>query len=157
MAEAATATADRELVVTRVFEAPREAVFRAWTDPKQAAMWWGPQGFTTISREMDVRPVGAYRACMRSPQGTRHCRRGIYREVIPPEQLVFTYAWEDSDGKLGHETLVTVRFAELGGKTRLTLHQAGFATADARDDHHAGWSSCMERFADYLATLSFNR
>src|SRR5881396_3140689 len=87
-----------ELLVTRVFDAPCELVFRVWTDPEHAALWWGPQGFTTISCEMDVRPGGAYRACMRSPAGTRHCRRGVYREVSAPERLVFTFAWEDGDG-----------------------------------------------------------
>src|SRR5947207_15661949 len=121
---AAAAAPERELTVTRVFDAPREVVFGAWTDPAQAALWWGPQGFTTISCEMDVRPGGAYRACMRSPEGTRHCRRGTYREIVPPERLVFTFAWEDAAGDLGHETLVTVTFADAGrGKTRLTLHQ----------------------------------
>jgi uncharacterized protein YndB with AHSA1/START domain len=143
-----------ELTVTRVFDAPRETVFRAWTDPKQAALWWGPQGFTTISCEMDVRPGGAYRACMRSPEGTRHCRRGVYREVVTPERLVFTFAWEDANGNPGHEMVVTVTFAEIGGKTELSLHQAAFETAGARDAHHAGWSSCMERFAEYLAAHS---
>ena len=122
--------ADRELVVTRVFDAPRDIVFGAWTDPKQAAQWWGPQGFTTISCEMDVRPGGAYRACMRSPEGTRHCRRGIYREVVAPERLVFTYAWEDANGNPGHETIVTVIFADAGSKTRLTLRQAVFERSE---------------------------
>jgi uncharacterized protein YndB with AHSA1/START domain len=147
-------TAARELVITRVIDAPCELVYEAWTDPKQAALWWGPQGFTTISCEMDVRPGGAYRACMRSPEGTRHCRRGLYREVMPPERLVFTFAWEDANGNPGHEMVVTVTFADLGGKTRLTLHQAVFETVAARDDHQRGWSSCLERFAEYLAMHS---
>jgi len=145
-------TAQRELTVTRVFDAPRDIVFAAWTDAKQAAQWWGPQGFTTISCDMDVRVGGAYRACMRSPVGTRHCRRGSYREIVPPARLVFTFAWEDRDGNLGQETVLTVTFAAAaGGKTRLTLHQALFETPSARDAHQAGWSSCMERFAAYLA------
>src|SRR5439155_13782185 len=146
---AAAAARQRELTVTRVFDAPREVVFAAWTDPKQAALWWGPQGFTTISCEMDVRPGGAYRACMRSPHGTRHCRRGVYREVARPERLVFTFAWEDADGNPGHEMVVTVSFAAVGSRTRLTLHQAGFETVAARDDHRRGWSSCLERFDEY--------
>jgi len=145
---------DVELTVTRVFDAPRETVFRAWTDPEQAALWWGPQGFTTISCEMDVRPGGAYRACMRSPEGTRHCRRGVYREVVTPERLVFTFAWEDAHGDPGHEMVVTVTFADIGGKTTLTLHQAVFETVAARDDHRRGWISTIERFAEYLAAHS---
>jgi uncharacterized protein YndB with AHSA1/START domain len=147
-------TAARELVVTRVIDAPREVVFRVWTDPKHAARWWGPQGFTTLSCEMDVRPGGAYRACMRSPQDTLHCRRGIYREVSAPERLVFTFAWEDAQGNPGHETVVTVRFDDIGGKTRLTLHQAVFETVTARNEHQRGWTSTIERFAEYLAAVS---
>jgi uncharacterized protein YndB with AHSA1/START domain len=150
---AAAAARELELTVTRVFDAPRELVFAAWTDPAQAALWWGPQGFTTISCEMDVRPGGAYRACMRSPESTRHCRRGVYREVVAPERLVFTFAWEDADGNPGHEMLITVTFAAIGAQTRLTLHQAVFESVAARDDHRRDWSSCLERFADYLAPL----
>src|SRR3977135_1971969 len=86
-----------ELTVTRVFDAPRDLVFRAWTDPEQAALWWGPQGFTTLSCEMDVRPGGAYRACMRSPEGTRHCRRGTYREIVPPARPVVTFGVEEAN------------------------------------------------------------
>ena len=150
-------TAARELVITRVFDAPREIVFRAWTDPEQAALWWGPQGFTTISCQMDVRVGGAYRACMRSPEGTRHCRRGVYREVLKPERLVFTFAWEDASGNPGHQTVITVTFAETGGKTRLTLHQAIFDTVGACDSHRSGWSSTLERFAEHLGALAANR
>ena len=78
-------------------------------------------------------------------------KRGVYCEIVEPERLVFTYADEDADGRLGHETLVTVSFVEAGGKTKLTLHQAAFDTAAARDAHQGGWTSCLERFADYLA------
>ena len=150
-AAAATAPGDRELVVTRVFEAPRRLVFRAWVEPEHAARWWGPQGFTTLACEMDVRPGGAWRRRMRSPEGTVHVKRGVYREVAPPERLVFTYADEDALGRIGHETLVTVTFAEEGGKTRLTLRQAVFDSVEARDAHEGGWTSCLERFAAYLA------
>src|SRR5437667_7346301 len=136
---------ERELTITRVFDTPRELVFAAWTDPDQAALWWGPQGFTTISCKMDVRPGGAYRACMRSPEGTRHCRRGVYREVVRPERLVFTFAWEDADGNPGHEMVITVTFTDVAGKTRLTLHQARCETVAARDDHHRSWARWLER------------
>jgi uncharacterized protein YndB with AHSA1/START domain len=143
---------DRELTVTRVFDAPRELVFRMWTDPQHAANWWGPIGFKTTSLEMDARPGGAYRACMRSPEGTLHCRRGVYREILPPERLVFSFAWEDASGDPGHETVVTVKFDDLGPQTRLTLHQAILASVAARDAHRTGWISCLERFASYIVT-----
>ncbi len=143
--------ADRTLVVTRLLDAPRELVFRMWTDPEHIARWWGPQGFTTTSLEMDIRPGGAYRAAMRSPEGTLYRRRGVYREIVPPERIAFTFAWEDAAGDLGHETLVTVTFAEHGGKTLLTLQQATFESVERCDDHRRGWTSCLERFAEYLA------
>ena len=149
---AAEAAEQRVLVITRIFDAPPRLVFKVWTEPKHLAHWWGPKGFTLPTCTMDFRPGGAYRFCMRSPEGTRHCRRGTYREIVPPERLVFTFAWEDAAGDLGHETLVTVTFADAGrGKTRLTLHQALFETESARDAHQGGWASCMERFAAYLA------
>ena len=148
---AALQTAERELVITRVLDAPRSLVFKLWTRPEHLARWWGPQGFTTISCEMDVRPGGAWFRCMRSPEGSLYTKRGIYREIVPPERLVFTYANEDADGRLGPETLVTVTLEEHGAKTRLTLHQSGFESVSERDAHAGGWTSCLERFAEYLA------
>jgi uncharacterized protein YndB with AHSA1/START domain len=150
----AAETAERELVVTRILDAPRALVFQAWTEPDRAARWWGPQGFTTLYCDMDVRPGGTFRASMRSPAGTVHWRRGVYREVVEPERLVFTFAWEDAEGKPGLQTLVTVTFADLDGKTELTLRQGVFETVAARDDHRRGWTSTLARFAEYLANVS---
>jgi len=150
---AAIMAEERELVFTRIFDAPRSLVFRVWTAPEHLARWWGPKGFTTLSCAMDVRPGGNWFRRMRSPAGSLHTKRGIYREIAAPERLVFTYADEDEDGTLGPETLVTVTFEEHGAKTRLSLRQSGFETVSARDGHYGGWTSCMERFAEYLATL----
>ena len=150
---AAIATADRELVITRIIDAPRDLVFRAWTEPAQVARWWGPRGFVTTHCEMDIRPGGAFRCCMRSPAGTDHWKRGVYRKITAPEHIVFTFAWEDANGEPGHELLTTVTFADLGGRTLLTLHQTMFETVERRDDHRGGWTSCFERFADYMATI----
>jgi uncharacterized protein YndB with AHSA1/START domain len=150
---AATELAERELVVTRIIDAPRSLVFKAWTEAEQVARWWGPQGFVTTYCEMDIRPGGAFRCCMRSPAGTDHWKRGVYREIVEPERIVFTFAWEDADGKPGHELLTTVTFDDLGAKTRLTLHQAMFETVERRDDHRGGWTSCFERFAEYMASI----
>jgi uncharacterized protein YndB with AHSA1/START domain len=146
------APADRVLELIRIVDAPRALVFRAWTDPEHLARWWGPQGFVTTELAADIRVGGAYRASMRSPTGSLHRRRGAYREIVAPERLVFTYAWEDAHGALGPETIVTVTFAELGAKTRLSLHQAVFETASACDSHREGWASCLSRFADFIAT-----
>jgi uncharacterized protein YndB with AHSA1/START domain len=88
---------------------------------------------------------------MCSPEGVEHWKQGVYREVVEPERLGFTFAWEDAEGKPGHETLVTVSFAEQGAKTRLTLHQAIFETVARRDEHQRGWTSTLQRLAEYLA------
>ncbi len=145
-------TVDRELTVSRVIDAPRDLVFKAWTEPEQIARWWGPKGYTTVEYQMDVRPGGAYRFVMRSPEGTDHRKRGIYREIVVPERIVFTFAWEEPDGRLGHELLVTVTLEDLGSTTRLTLHQGLFDKVEWRDSHVLGWTSCLERFADYMTT-----
>ena len=148
---AATKTAERELVITRVFDAPRRLVFKAWTEPERLVRWWGPRGFTTPSCKMDVRPGGAFRFCMRSSEGTNHWLQGVYREIVEPERLVCTWAWEDAEGRPAHETLLTVTFAEQGAKTKLTLHQAVFESVAARDAHQGGWTSGLDRLAEYLA------
>jgi uncharacterized protein YndB with AHSA1/START domain len=143
---------DPELTLTHVIDAPRELVFKLWVQPEHAARWWGPRGFTTLSCEMDVRLGGQYRTSMRSPTGSIHTKRGVYREITEPERLIFTYAWEDEAGRPGHETIVTVMFDDLGERTRLTLRQAFFQNETARDEHVTGWTSCLERFADYTLT-----
>jgi uncharacterized protein YndB with AHSA1/START domain len=140
-----------KLVITRIFDAPRDVVFQAWTEPGRVARWWGPQGFVTTYCDMDIRPGGAFRVCMRSPEGAEHWKQGVYREVVEPERLVFTFAWEDTDGNATHQTLVTVSFAEEGSRTKLTLHQAVFETVARRDEHQRGWTSTLQRFAEYLA------
>jgi uncharacterized protein YndB with AHSA1/START domain len=150
-ASAAAVLADRELVIERVFDAPRRLVFRVWTEPEHLVRWWGPHGFTLPSCRMDFRPGGAFRCLMRSPEGTDHRLRGVYREIVEPERLVFTFAWEDEEGRVGHETLVTVTFADQGGRTKLTLHQAVFESVTARDSHREGWTGTLERLAAYLA------
>ena len=142
---------ERELVITRIFDAPRRLVFRAWTEPERAARWWGPQGFMTTYCNMDVRPGGTFRVCMRSPEGVEYWKQGVYREVVEPERLVFTFAWEGSNGESNHQTVVTVTFAERGDKTELTLHQAVFETVEACNSHQRGWTSTLQRFSEYLA------
>lgn len=144
--------AERELVITRVFDAPRALVFKAWTEADRAAMWWGPRECTIESCRMDARVGGRWRIVLRGPEGTRHVKSGVYKEVVPPERLVFTFAWEDEAGHPKHEILVRLTFAEEGGRTRLTLHHTNFESRTARDLHHDGWSSTVERFAAFLAS-----
>ena len=154
--DAATTTAERELVITRVFDAPRRLVFKAWTEPEHLVRWWGPRGFVTISGRMDVRPGGAWFRAMRAPDGSEHRKRGVYREIVEPERLVFTYQTEDAEENPGHETLVTVTFADLDGKTRLTLRHTLFESVAARDSHQDGWTACLERFTEYLTDAWVN-
>jgi len=149
----ATETAERELFITRIFDAPRDLVFKAWAEAEHMSRWAGPRGYTITACEIDARPGGTFTFSMRSPEGSDHRVRGVYHEIIIPERLVYTWAWLDANGVPGHETLITVTFADLGSKTRLSLHQALFESVTARDMHHGGWDSALDCFAEYLATM----
>ncbi|HKN52791.1 MAG TPA: SRPBCC domain-containing protein [Amycolatopsis sp.] len=139
-----------DLTITRVFDAPRELVFSAWTDPDRLASWLGPKGFTAPSVTLDTRPGGGWRACIRNEtHGDEHWMHGVYREISTPERLVFSFSW-DTEGDMRAETLVTITFADLGGKTEMTFHQAGFPTEPIRDDHHGGWTESFDDLAAYL-------
>lgn len=142
---------EQGLEITRVFDAPRTLVFKAWTSAAHCAHWFGPRDFTVPSCEVDFRIGGAYRANIRSPEGTDYWFHGTYREIVEPERLVFTFRWEE-EGERGLDTLVTVRFAEHDGKTKLTFRQAPFQSAAERDGHESGWSECLDRLAAYLAS-----
>src|ERR1700675_291772 len=112
----------RELVITRIFDAPRALVWTAWTDPRHMAQWWGPKGFTNPVCEMDVRPGGAIRIVMRGPDGIDYPMFGWFREIVEPERLVLVTAVDDAKGDRLFEVLNTVTFTERGGKTTLTMH-----------------------------------
>lgn len=137
------------LRLVRVFQAPRERVWRAWTDPGQMKHWFGPRGFTTPSIELDLRPGGRYRIAMQPPEGGVFHLNGVFREVVPPERLVYTFQWEKA-GWDYPETLVTAEFRERDGATELVLTHERFPEEKMRDDHGGGWSSCLERFAEFL-------
>lgn len=150
--DADAASAERVLLITRVFDAPRDLVFRAWTDPAHAKRWMGPRGFTATHLEQDLRPGGAWRACLRPDDGGRDLwQGGVFREVMPPERLVFTFAWDREDGSRGHETLVTITFTEDQGRTRMTFRQAVFEAVEQRDSHRGGWNSSFDRLEEHLA------
>lgn len=146
----ATATSERELTITRIFDAPRSLVFKVWTQPEHFARWLGPKDFTTTFCQMDARLGGTYRACIQSPEGKNHWMQGVYRELVEPERLVFTFAWEDEDSQPKHQTIVTVTFVKQGSKTLLTFHQAVFESVESRDSHRSGWSECFDRLEAYL-------
>lgn len=142
---------NRELALSRTLDAPRALVFRAWTDPAYLVRWFGPEGFTIPECRMDVREGGAWRTRMRSPDGNDYRVCGVYREIVRPERLVFTWAWEDEEGETGHETLVTVTFGERAGKTLLRVTHRLFESKKARDAHQQGWASTLKCLAAYLA------
>jgi uncharacterized protein YndB with AHSA1/START domain len=149
--DSGTATAsDVELVITRVFDAPRELVWKAWTDPEQMKKWSAPKGFTIPISEGELRPGGAWRSMMVSPDGMELKLGGVYREIVEPERLVFTHAW--TSPTQSRETLCTVTLVERGNKTEMTFRQTGFASTDARDSHNDGWSQCFDRLEDLLAS-----
>ena len=136
-----------DLVMQVELAAPREAVFAAWTDRRLIARWWAANTCTTLSCEMDVRPGGAWRRLLRRRDGTLLFEYGTYREVVPPQRLVFTYNSEGGD-PVEPETVVAVTLARLSdGRTRLTLRHTGIETDAARAIHEAGWSRCLGRFS----------
>ena len=133
------------LRLRRTIRAPRARVYQAWADSGEIQNWWGPKGFSCSECEWNAAPGGSYRTCMTSPDGNTICLGGTFREVVPPEKLVFTWQWENTDGPTaGAETLVTVEFHDLGEKTEILLVHERFPDAEARDAHEKGWSSSLE-------------
>ena len=127
---AASDPADRVLVITPVFDAPRELVFKAWTDPIIVGQWWGPTGFTTTTREMDVRPGGVWRLTMHGPDGRDYKNKIVFLEVARPERLVYKHDPEKGIEPVSFQTTVT--FADRGDKTELTMRML-FPSAAARE------------------------
>jgi uncharacterized protein YndB with AHSA1/START domain len=143
---------EKELEIMRSFDVPSRLLYEAWTGPEHLQHWQGaPQGFTVTSQEVDLRPGGTFRICMRSPEGVDHWLQGVYREVVPAQRLTFTHSWLDSNRQPGNETMVTITFTDRGGKSELTLRQAGFPSVQARDGHQLGWNSTLDRLGEYLA------
>jgi uncharacterized protein YndB with AHSA1/START domain len=144
-----------ELIVIRVLDASPETVFQAWTDPKQMARWWGPNCFTNPVCELDPRPGGAWRIVMRAPDGVEYECGGIYREVVPPERLVFSNNAFDHEGKVLLEGVTSVTFAAQGSKTKLTLEtrmvgKVSYA-AQMLAGMEAGWNQSLDRLTDLVA------
>ena len=143
-------TTERSLIISRTFDASRERVWNAWTDPDEIERWLCPEGFTVAFAEGDVRPGGAWRSGMRSPDGDVLVVCGEYREVVEPERLVFTHAWEDSDGQPRNETVVTVTLAVDVDRTALTFRQEGLASVESREANEEGWNGVLEHLASHL-------
>jgi uncharacterized protein YndB with AHSA1/START domain len=146
-------SADDELIITRVFDAPRSLVFEVWTDPRHLKNWFGPKDYPAVQMKADIRPGGTWRACLKSTGSDPDLWvGGVYREITAPERLVFTFAWEE-EGERGLETVVTITFAEENTKTRMTLRQAPFRSVEERDGHVYGWSSALDRLDELLSQM----
>ncbi len=144
-------TPETSVQLRRTFAAPRQKVFRAWTDPEELTKWFAPgDDFTTKVPELDLRPGGSYRIEMHSPAGNVHCVVGTYREVSPPNRLVYTWRWLDKDMS---ETLVTVEFHDRGGQTEVVLTHELFPTPEWREQHAHGWNGCLARLERLAGSL----
>ena len=135
------------LTIRRRLPAPPSLVFQAWTDPDRFGRWFGPPGAELVEAEMEPRAGGRYRILMRAG-GEEHGVGGVYREVVPDERLVFTWAWRSTPER---ELLVTVRLEPVDGQTELTLLHERFFDLPARDRHHEGWTQALDKLAAYLA------
>ena len=135
------------LTIKRRFNAPPEKVFAAWIDPEKVKRWMGPGPVEVLRAESDPRTGGRYRWVMKSPDGEEHDVSGIYKEVVPNEKLVFTWAWKSTPER---ESLVTAIFKRDGSGTLFTLQHEQFFDEDARDRHNQGWTGAMEKLAKYV-------
>ncbi|MCI0466061.1 MAG: SRPBCC domain-containing protein [Beijerinckiaceae bacterium] len=153
-ATAAKMAEDLVVIITRVFDAPRELVFQAFTDPKHIPRFWGPDGFRSTVREMDVRPGGAFRIDMHAPGGATYPCEGIYREVIAPERIVYTGGPDcghPCGGGLPPSAVITITFADLGGRTKLTIdtrfESSARRAAAVEMGFNTGWAQTLDRLA----------
>jgi uncharacterized protein YndB with AHSA1/START domain len=153
------------LEITRVFDAPRELVWRAWTEPELVKRWWGPEYFTCPFARIDLRVGGKYLFCMRSSDGKDYWSTGVYREIVPPERIVCTDSFADEKGNVVPasyygmvapyplELLLRVSFEARAGKTESTLRHTDFPPGSERDNARDGWSTSLDKLAGLLAEL----
>jgi uncharacterized protein YndB with AHSA1/START domain len=165
----AAPTTDQDLVIERIFDAPRELVWKAWTEPENFTRWWGPKDFTCPHCEIDFRVGGRYLNAMRGPAGSEFDRdywsTGVYREIVPMERIAYTDSFADEKGNVvpaSHygmpnmplEMLVTVTFEDIGGKTNMTLRHAGLPAGEHRDGANEGWSQSFDKLAELLTQIA---
>lgn len=153
---------ERELVIARLFDAPRQLVWKAWTDPEHLMKWWGPKSFTAPVCKMDFRVGGKYLFCMRSPEGQDFWSTGVYREIVPLEKIVCTDSFADENGNIvpasqygmpgdwPEELLVTITFEDEDGKTKMTLKHVGLPEGEMGEMAGAGWNESFDKLAESL-------
>lgn len=142
---------DREIIITRIFEAPRELVWKLWTDPKLIPQWWGPRRYTGKVEKMDFKPGGVWRFVQRDSSGNVYAFNGVFREIFAPERLVYTFEFE---GMPGHISIQTVTFEALDGRTKLTNKVLYSMVEDleamVKSGMEEGVVESMDRFAKIL-------
>lgn len=160
-----------EFVIERTFDAPRELVFSAWTDEQHLAQWWGPKGFALTNLKNALRPGGLLHYAMQPPGGDVMWGRWVYREIVPPERLVFVSSFSDPEGGLTRapfgiefplEVLSTVTFTEANGKTTVTMRGVPINASDEERSVFAsmtasmqqGWTGTLDQLADYLRKVA---
>jgi uncharacterized protein YndB with AHSA1/START domain len=143
-------TAD-QVRISRIIDAPREDVFRAWTEPEQIRIWWGPGAFTCPEAAVDLRPGGSYRFAMQPTEGDRFIVGGTYREVQPPARLVYTWRWETGPAADGSESLVTVEFLDKGERTELVLTHGELPETHTPEPYKMGWDGGLDKFEALLS------
>lgn len=150
-------TADREIVITRVVDAPRELVWEAWTNPKHVVQWWGPRGFTTTIQKMEVRPGGVWQHIMHGPDGTDYPNKSVFVEVVKPARIVYAHGGGKKGGP-GAQFRATWTFEAQGDKTNVTIRMV-FPSAEERDQvvkvygAIEGGHQTLDRLAAYVARL----
>ncbi len=146
--------ADNELLIRRIFDAPPEVLFALWSEPEHFRRWMGPETFTCPQVEIDFRVGGTYRAMITSPEHQENWFGGVYREIEPHRKLAFTFTWDNDGPSTGVETLVTITFEEIDGKTLQTFHQSPFLDVERRDSHVGGWTSAFDCLDAYVQDIA---
>ncbi len=148
---------ERTVTLTRIYDAPRELVWKAWTEPARLAAWFGPRGFSSSVPELDLRVGGALRIVMHGPDGNDYPMKGVFRAVEPPARLVFSTVALDNDGNHLLEGETTVALEEQGGKTKLTLHSFAKGIVPTAPQMlagmDAGWSQCLDKLGELVANV----
>jgi uncharacterized protein YndB with AHSA1/START domain len=147
-----TKPADKtSLEIKRFINAPRERVYRAWTDPEQLKEWWGPEGVRTRKFEADARVGGKYRWDLFNQEGEEMTCRGEYRELQPGKKIVFTWKWDEDEVWDKHgESIVTIELSDRDGGTEVRLIHEKLPSAESRDRHNEGWSSVLDRLDKFF-------
>lgn len=140
---------ETSLTVKRTFQAPRERVFRAWTNADELARWFAPSAdYSTKVPELDLKVGGKYKVEMHHKGGNVNTVAGTYREIKPPEKIVFTWRWENDP--TAHESLVTIELFDRGPSTELLLTHVQLPNAEQREKHGQGWNGCLNRLEHYV-------